>query len=386
MRYHPRMPTPFSRRSFLAAAAAAVAIPGRWPAEVVLRAREAAGQEQDQPAPDLAWSSIEDWRLEGRAFGDRKAAFDRLPAAAEDIVRPAVWDLSRQTAGMAARFQSDTAEVHVRYRLTKAALAMPHMPATGVSGADLYARDNRGQWRWVQVSWPVRRDVTTRFVSGLTRERRQWMLYLPLYNGVEHLEIGISKGASIDPLPPPPGRPIAVYGTSIAQGACASRPGMAWTAIAGRALDREVINLGFSGNGRMEEEVGRFVAELDPAVFVIDCLPNMTAAMVADRAAPLARQLRAAHPVTPILFVEDRTFGYAWIQKSVQDAHAARRLALRNAVVELQAAGVRDIHLLPGAALLGDDDEGTTDGSHPNDLGMMRQASAVVDALRPLVL
>jgi len=380
------MPSPFSRRSFLAAAAAAVAVPGQWPTDAPLLAHDATTGEQDRQQPDLAWTSIENWRLEGRAFSARKAPFDRLPAAAEGVVPDAVWGLSRQSAGMAARFQSDATAVHVRYRLTSDRVAMPHMPATGVSGVDLYARDGRGRLRWVQVARPGQRDVTARLINGLAPEPRDWVLYLPLYNGIEFLEIGVPSGASLEPLPPPPGRPIAVYGTSIAQGACASRPGMAWTAIVGRILDREVINLGFSGNGRMEPEVGRFVAELDPAVFVIDCLPNMTPAQVAERAAPLARQLRSARLATPILFVEDRTFGNAWIQKSVQDAHAARRLALRNAIVDLQAAGVTGIHVLPGAPLLGDDDEATTDGSHPNDLGMMRQASAVADALRPLLL
>jgi len=385
MRYHPRMPDPFSRRSFLAAAAAVVAVPG-WRPEEALWAHGAFEPQQGQPDPDLVWTSIENWSLEGRAFGARKAPFDRFPASAEGVVPDPVWNLSRQSAGIAARFQSDATAVHVRYRLTGDRLAMPHMPASGVSGVDLYARDGRGHLRWVRAALPAGREVTTRLATGITPERREWMLYLPLYNGVESLEIGVPRGASLAPVPPPPGRPVAVYGTSIAQGACASRPGMAWTAIVGRTLDREVINLGFSGNGRMEPEVGRFVAELDPAAFVIDCLPNMTPAQVAERAAPLARQLRAARPAVPILFVEDRTFGYAWIQKSVQEAHAARRLALRNAIVELQSAGVAGIHLLHGAELLGDDDEATTDGSHPNDLGMTRQASAVVEALRPLLM
>jgi lysophospholipase L1-like esterase len=379
------MSTSFSRRAFLASGAAVLAGPPSW-LTPDLWAHDATADQQAQPDPGLEWTSIAEWQLEGRAFNVRKAPFDRLPAAAEGVVPAPVWSLSRQSAGIAARFQSDATAVHVRYRLTSERLSMPHMPASGVSGVDLYARDSRGHLRWVRATLPASRDVTARLATGISAERREWVLYLPLYNGIESLEIGIPGTASLAPAPPPPGRPIAVYGTSIAQGACASRPGMAWTAIVGRTLDREIINLGFSGNGRMEPEVGRFVAELDPAAFVIDCLPNMTPAQVAERVAPFARQLRAARPLTPILFVEDRTFGHAWIQKSVQEAHAARRLALRNAIAELRTATVTGIHHLPGADLLGDDDEGTTDGSHPNDLGMTRQAAAVVAALRPLLM
>ena len=66
------------------------------------------------------------------------------------------------------------------------------------------------------------------------------------------------------------------YGTSITQGACASRPGMAAVAIVGRKLDTSVINLGFSGNGRMQPEIADLLIELDPAIYVIDCIQNMS--------------------------------------------------------------------------------------------------------------
>ena len=125
------------------------------------------------------------------------------------------------------------------------------------------------------------------------------MLYLPLYNGVEKLELGVPEGASLVPVAPREPKPVVVYGTSIAHGACASRPGMAWPAILSRALDREVVNLGFSGNGRMELEVGAHVAAIDAAAFVVDCLPNMTPAQVRERTVPLVRQLRRARPELP---------------------------------------------------------------------------------------
>jgi len=334
---------------------------------------------------DLRWPDVAHWQIEGPAFRARKAPFDRLPAAAEGVVRKEVWELSRHSAGMAVRFATDAAELHVRYRLARGEIAMSHMPATGVSGADLYCRPAPGRpLRWVAVTRPAKQDVESRLVSGLPAATREWLLYLPLYNGVDKLELGVPAGGEVKPLAPT-GRPIAVYGTSIAHGACASRPGMAWTAIVGRQLEREVINLGFSGNGRMEPEVGRFLCELDPAVFVVDCLPNMTPEQVTERTGPLVQQLRQARATTPILLVEDRTFGNAWLAGDLAAEHAERRQALRAAFAALQQHGVAGLHLLGGEALLGDDDEGTTDGSHPNDLGMMRQAHAVAAALRPLL-
>jgi lysophospholipase L1-like esterase len=168
-------------------------------------------------------------------------------------------------------------------------------------------------------------------------------------------------------------------------GACASRAGMAWPSIVGRALDREIFNFGFSGNGRMEKEVAQYLCEIDAAAFVVDCLPNMTAQLVAERAAPLAKQLREARKDAPILFVEDRTFASAWFDEKRARDHENRRKELRAAVAKLQQDGIAGVHLLPGAGLIGDDDEGTTDGSHPNDLGMMRQADKVITALQPLL-
>ena len=87
---------------------------------------------------------------------------------------------------------------------------------------------------------------------------REYGLYLPLYNGVESLKIGVSMlrrlpGSRRD------AKPVVFYGTSITHGGCASRPGMVHTAILGRRLDRPVVNLGFSGNGRMDAAVGEYL-------------------------------------------------------------------------------------------------------------------------------
>lgn len=337
-----------------------------------------------QQPDSLRWTDVSKWKLEGRAFDYRTAAFDRLPAAAEADVRAKVWELSRHSAGITVRFTSDARELHVRYRLTSPTLSMFHMPATGVSGVDLYARDDGGRLRWVSVSRPSDQDVSQRLCAGLAAAPdggREFALYLPLYNGVERLELGVPEGATLRPLPPRATKPIVVYGTSIAHGACASRPGMAWPAILSRALDREVVNLGFSGNGRMEAAVAKHVATIDAAAFVIDCLPNMNAQQVRERAAPLVRQLRRARPNAHILLVEDRTFTNAWILPARREAHADRRAALRAAFEELCVQDER-LHYLAGADLLGVDGEGATDGSHPNDLGMQRQARAVAAALQ----
>jgi hypothetical protein len=331
----------------------------------------------------LDWHDVSKWGLEGREWPttERLRYFDRLPAEAEKTVTPAVWNLSRDSAGMMVRFKTDAEALHVHYKLTKAVLGMPHMPATGVSGVDLYARDASGKWRWVQVTRPAAQEIKTELIKGLASGMREYAAYLPLYNGVELLEIGVPKGSHFEGLVPRQ-KPVVFYGTSITHGACASRPGMVHTAILGRRLDLPVVNLGFSGNGRMDVAVGAFLARIDASAYVIDCLPNMGPEAVASKCVPLVLQLREAKPGTPILLVEDRRFTNDWITPAKAKFHDDNHAALKNAFETLQKQGVTNLYYIPGDALYGTDSEGATDASHASDLGFMRQADVFEPFLR----
>lgn len=328
------------------------------------------------------WHDVREWGVEGRGFDDTKKFFDRLPARAEGVVRDAVWSLSRHSAGMMARFKTDSDEIYADYALTSSRLAMPHMPATGVSGLDLYARDEEGRLRWVNVNRPTEQADRVTLVSGLRPGMREYAIYLPLYNGTESLSIGVKPGSRFEPLSPRREKPIVFYGTSITHGACASRPGMPHPAILGRRFEQPVINLGFSGNGKLEETVGRFLVELDPSVYVLDCLPNMVADEVAERTEPMVRQLRAAHPQVPIVLVEDRTYANAWIVPRHKQRNQSSRKPFRTAYRRLLDAGVEKLFYVEGESMLSTDRDDTTDGSHPSDLGFFHQADALEPALR----
>ncbi len=343
------------------------------------------------PAPQaeadpLRWSDALELGLEGQGWSDTAAPFDRLPAAAEALVRAPVWKLSRNSSGMVVRFRSDSPRIEARWELISATLSMPHMPATGVSGVDLYVK-HEGQWRWLANGKPGAQKNHAVLAQGLIAEERDYLLYLPLYNGVDSVQIGTAATATIEAAPPRTAyqRPLVFYGTSITQGGCASRPGMTHSAILGRRLQRPVFNLGFSGQGRMDLEMADLIAEIDAAVYVIDCLPNMNANTVAARTVPLVSRLRALRPDTPILLVEDRTFTNAFLNQGRASHHAASRRALRAAYQELLSNGVQGLHYLEGHHLLGDDSEATVDGSHPTDLGFVRMADVFEPVLRDLL-
>src|SRR5262245_8497065 len=93
-----------------------------------------------EPGGNTLWYDVRDLGVEGKGWSETKADFDRLPAKAEALVRPPVWNLSRQSAGLCVRFATDATDIQARWTLTSKNLAMPHMPATGVSGLDLYVK------------------------------------------------------------------------------------------------------------------------------------------------------------------------------------------------------------------------------------------------------
>lgn len=348
----------------------------------------AAVEHQQEPAPAPVWRSVEEATVEGRAWEALAAPYDRLPAKCEGLVRAPVWSLQRDSAGICARFKTNAKEIHGRWTLSSSDLAMPHMPATGVSGLDLYGKDETGTWRWVGTGKPTAVQNVAKLAAGLDGTEREYLLYLPLYNGVESVEIGLPKGASFSsgsPRAESRAKPVVFYGTSITQGGCASRPGMGHPAILGRRLDRPIVNLGFSGNGRMDLELAPVLGEIDAAAFVIDCLPNMGAGSVAERAVPFVRALRQARPDTPIVLVEDRSYTGSPFRKGQRDRQAKSRAALRAAFLALGEEGVQGLTYMEGAGLLGHDGEGAVDGSHPTDLGFMRQAEAFEPVLRKVL-
>lgn len=333
--------------------------------------------------------------IEGRAWKDSNAFnYNRLPSIAKDSVRDAVWNLSKHSAGLSISFTSNSPNISVKYQV-KGSYSMPHMPSTGVSGVDLYAKNSNGEWLWNRGNYRFGDTITYNF-KDLNKEElhhnkgKEYKLYLPLYNEIEWLEIGIDENAVFIPNPIRKEKPIVVYGTSIAQGACASRPGMAWTSILERKLDSPIINLGFSGNGRLEDEVLNFIAEIDAEVYVLDCLPNLTqyskkdSQFLHDRIMASVKKLRANHLDTPILLVEHSGYSDGSTNKERFEIYSGLNTILQKTFEELKQEGVKNIYTLTKQELnLGLDSY--VDGTHPNDLGMMEQASAYEKRIRSIL-
>lgn len=351
------------------------------------------GQSLVLPAQTAWYNPVADSLLpvQGRAWNaETGKVYQRLPQRAQQLVRKPVWDLSLQTAGLYVKFYTNAPQIQVKYQVT-GGFSMPHMPATGVSGVDLYTMDCNGQQYWCagnyQFGDTVRytyHDLTYRNTHDKGNE---FTLYLPLYNGVKSLQIGVPEGSRFDFVRPSAEKPVVIYGTSIAQGACASRPGMAWTNILQRQLDMPVVNLGFSGNGQLDEDFFKLLSEVDAAMYVIDCMPNMTndrAALIRPRLEKGIRLLRSKSKA-PILLVEhDGYMGFYASDRKGEDFRKTNE-ALR-AVYESMKDEAGGLYYLTFDELALSMDS-QVDGVHATDLGMQQYADAyyrkITDILFP---
>jgi len=322
--------------------------------------------------------------LEGQAWpGTEQSYYYRLPAKAESTVRKEVWNLARQSAGLSLRFRTNATQLTIRYMVT-GSIQMPHMPAIGVSGVDLYSKTIDGLWTWCAGRISFGDTVVYRFTNLPSKDQhvdnREYTLYLPLYNSIKWMVIEMPEESTLKPIPPRIEKPIVVYGTSIAQGGCASRPGLAWTNILERKLSAPVINLGFSGNGRLEKEVLDLITEIDAQVYILDCLPNLmpqgiSAAALKQRLTAAVLQLRKARPTTPILLTEHDGYTDGEMNAPSLKDYTEVNQVLKEVIDSLVASGVKILYKLTKTEI-NQDIESMVDGVHPNDIGMMRYADA----------
>jgi hypothetical protein len=332
----------------------------------------------------LEWHRVSASDVVGKGWAETEQPFDRLPARAKSIVRPEVWELARHSAGLYVDVITDATELSARWSVTSERLAMPHMPASGVSGVDLYLQ-REGEWHFLGNGRPNEYPTNVApLAKGLEPVETTYRIYFPLYNGVASLQIGVPKGAAfrIVPTSNVKSAPVVIYGTSITQGGCASRPGMSYPAILGRRMNIPVINLGFSGNGKSEPEVARLLSELKASAFVLDPLPNLFSEQVAELMPKFIELIRDQHPSTPILLMESPLFPNLPFSDVSSGRVSASNRHLRTVYEARVAAGDRHIWIMPACDFIAEGGEATVDGVHPTDVGFLKLADAVELSLR----
>lgn len=330
------------------------------------------------------YTDASEFPLFGQISDEVNSRYERLPSHLEGVSRAEVWKRGRCSSGLYVRFRSDATSISVKWTSTFDA-DQNHMTDTGTRGLDLYALVD-GQWRAVAPVRPTRKGPNEwTVIRNMTPQEREFMLYLSLYDGVQSLEIGVNEGAFIGQpkvASPSAEKPVVMYGTSILQGGCASRPGMAYTNILGRRLDRVVYNLGFSGHARLDLEIAQLMAAVeDPGAFVLDCVPNSTEQMIEERGEKFFRILRDAHPDVPVIFVEDPVFPRGEFDTKLDEEVVGRNLKWSVLFRKLKKSGEKKIYYVSSRNMLGSDGEATVDGSHFTDVGNLRY----VDNIMPIM-
>lgn len=325
--------------------------------------------------------------LLGKTCDSTETRYERLPATLKEVSRPPVWHLGKNSSGLALRFRSNSTQISARWNLLED-VNMNHMTDTGIKGLDLYAWNGR-EWQFVNSGRPTAKENEQVIISSMTPLEREFMLYLPLYDGVTAISIGVDSLATItSPVIDIPSRnkPVICYGTSITQGGCATRPGMSYTNILGRMINREVINLGFSGNGQLDYEIAELISQrTDAGLYILDFIPNVNMEQIREKTVRFVEILRKDNIEIPVLFVESITFAHSFYDRYIFDAVAEKNRALKEEVEKLRAAGHENIYYLSTVDLIGNDGEATVDGIHLTDLGFLRLAKELEKQIESII-
>ena len=337
--------------------------------------------------PALDYRSAESLPVLGTLAPDASERYTRLPDSLKEQVREELWNLGLNSAGLSVRFRTDSRALGVQWK-ARNKFRMNHMTDTGVRGLDLYALTDTG-WTFVNSARPgfSSHSNTSRLAANMPEGMREYMLFLSLYDGTDSLYIGVDSGAVLAPPAlnvPVRTRPVVMYGTSILQGGCASRAGMAHTNILQRNLNREVVNLGFSGNARLDPEIARLMASADASVFVIDALPNCTPDLVDEKMAGFIEIIRNAHPTTPILLVESPWFPMMRWDNEVEATLRDKNNRLKAIYTRLSASDP-NLHYFEADDVFAGNTECTVDNYHLTDGGFAAFAARLTPVIANLI-
>lgn len=354
----------------------------------------------DEPEKPWTYVDAQNLRIINHAFaGETERTYARLPRYVKDSIPEGreLWDRQQCSSGIGVRFATNSTRIGCKYTLYWDT-HMIHMADTGLKGTDLYILEGDSVWRHVNTNRPyVKKDengnktklVESTYVSNLDGKMHEYVIYFPLYDGIEDFSVKVDSGVVITKGSPEvinANRRIVAYGTSILQGGCASRTGMAATNIISRELNCEVVNLGFSGEGKQDTYIARAMATIpDVDVFLLDPVPNCTEMMCDTLTYNFVKTLRALRPDVPIVMLEGPIYPYARYDSFFGKYLPKKNNAFRRNYERLKAENPNNLYYVTSEGLDGPEDDGTVDGIHLTDLGFLHYANKMIPILRPLL-
>lgn len=347
------------------------------------------------------------FRLAGFAWFGQDQVYQRLPVAKPETVTqypsgkvtsvPAkdcgAFYLSSNTAGGQVQFRTDSTQIWISGELLSKN-RLDNVSDIGSSGFDLYYREGEKEpWKLGGVSRYGHGATKFQVVLGspMVRQMRDCLIHFPTYNGVRSLAIGLDEKACLEaPKDWTDTRRIVYYGTSITQGASASRPGMACANILSRDLGMEVFNYGFSGNGKGEPEIAQMLASIpNVGVFILDYDWNIgTGAEMGASLPPFLDVLRKTYPTGPVLVVSHSPGAFEGVTQATETRKnfADKKQVAQEIVTKRKAAGDKNLYFLDGGTFFGEDWwECLADGTHASDLGFYRMEKILSPVVKDIL-
>lgn len=330
-------------------------------------------------AQQTKWHDAADLTIIGKAIPTSKA-FSRIDTAVYKFNNRTIDIYANYSTGLAVVFETDSRTLKARWK-TGSGNAGDNMTSIAQKGIDLYIQKD-GKWVFAGVGRLNMRKAPfdnheSALVADMPEGVKKCLLYLPLFDRVDALEIGVDENASIKEIENPFHHKIVVHGSSITHGASASRPGMTYPARFGRDNGLYTINLGFSGQCKLQNEYAHYLADIqDVDAFVFDTFSNPSAEAIHKKFDEFVDIVRAAHPDVPMIFLqterrEIRNFS------TVKEASEAAKQKAAEEVVKARMKTDKNIYFIDSEDFLGDDHIATVDGTHPTDVGFSRMLEAI---------
>jgi hypothetical protein len=338
----------------------------------------------DRNRGDVQWITLDDKRLQICGlpwFKENAPLLWRLPERAADSMPPGVKRLMRFPTGARIRFASDTSSLRIRLDASSP-VTLSNMSPIGSRGLDLYVDGTY----WSSSTVTKEGEQVLTFFQGAPRKPKQITIYLPSFQEVSVSAVGVDEAAELSvPAPFAKALPMVFYGSSIAQGACAGRPGMSYEAIVARRLNLDFVNLGFSGSGKAEPEVVDLVASVDGCCYVFD-LGKSYGTQPAVPYADMLRRIRTARPNAPLVCITPIFSTHELYDANYRELSGYVRDVVATAAGDMISAKDGNTHLVDGLELLGPSDtDAFQEGVHPNDLGFVRIADRIEPILRRIL-
>lgn len=335
-----------------------------------------------QETKDLRFTPATTLNLTGQVYPSANP-YDRLDTTAFPEMPSRVKQLLTNSAGLMVCFSTNSSSIGAKWTVTKQR-AGNNMTPIAHKGLDLYIKTNSG-WQYAGVGRPGGITNEAMIVKNLPAGVKECMLYLPLYDAVSDVEIGVDTNSTLEKMPLPFAKKILVYGSSIVQGASASRPGMTYTAQLARQMGLHFINMGVSGSAKMEKAVADAVAGAEADAFLLDCIPNSTTTEIKERTAYLVKTIRAKHPNAPIIVMQTVIREGGYFDTRIGAAVSSQNRAITAEINALKKGGMKNLYFITAEDLLGHDHEATVDGTHPTDLGFYRMATFLKPVLTEIL-